>query len=57
MNTSRSRMPVAKKITMATSVDEFVGLGSMKTIAPDAPTSHNSARCKREQRQAPSTAG
>ena len=25
MNTSRSRMPVAKKITMAASVDELVG--------------------------------
>jgi len=45
MNTSRSRKPVAKKITLAVSVTSSYGLGSMKTMAPDAPASHTSARC------------
>src|ERR1700731_2559567 len=45
MKTSRSRRPVAMKITDAASVISSYGLGSMKTIAPDAPTSHTSARC------------
>src|SRR5580692_687877 len=45
MNTSRNRRPVATKITVAASVTSSYGLGSMKTIAPLAPTSHTSARC------------
>src|SRR4051794_16674863 len=46
MNTSRIRKaPVAKKISVAARVEISYGLGSMKTMAPDAPTSHTSARC------------
>ncbi len=44
MNTSRIRMPVAKNTTVASSVTISYGLGSMNTIAPEAPTSHTSAR-------------
>src|SRR3954454_20445365 len=46
MNTSRIRnAPVAKKISEAARVAISYGLGSMKTMAPDAPTSHTIARC------------
>src|SRR3954467_3088612 len=46
MNTSRIRnAPVAKKISVAARVAISYGLGSMKTMAPDAPTSHTIARC------------
>ncbi len=52
MNTSRSRKPVAKKMMVAASVISSYGLGSMKTIAPLAPTSHTSARCNATTRGA-----
>src|SRR4051794_46464 len=43
--TSRIRRPVAKKMMIAASVANSYGLGSMKTMAPEAPTDHSSARC------------
>src|SRR5580700_3825337 len=46
MNTSRNRKPVAKNSTRAMSVVSSYGLGSMKTTAPEAPTSQTSARCR-----------
>ena len=46
MNTSRIRIPVAKNRIAAVSVTSSYGLGSMKTMEPEAPTSHTSARCK-----------
>ncbi|MHC2506758.1 hypothetical protein ACVII1_001996 [Bradyrhizobium elkanii] len=45
MNTSRMRRPVPKNSTQAVSVTSSYGLGSMNTMAPDAPASHTSARC------------